>query len=124
MKLRLLSFFAALLLFTAASAKPVIKFEETVHDFGTIDKNKLQTCEFVFTNTGDEPLVIHQAYGACGCTVGSVPTSKINPGEKGTIKVTFDGKNKPNGKDFKVLVTVRSNATNSMARIYVKGKIK
>ena len=37
---------------------PVIKFDKTVHDFGTLAYNADGTCEFKFTNTGKEPLII------------------------------------------------------------------
>ncbi len=37
---------------------PVITFEKTVHDYGTIEQHGDGTCEFVFTNTGKEPLIL------------------------------------------------------------------
>lgn len=37
---------------------PVMTFEETVYDFGTIKKGDPAQCEFFFKNTGKKPLVI------------------------------------------------------------------
>jgi len=37
---------------------PVIKFDKMEHDYGTIDQNAESTCEFKFTNTGKEPLIL------------------------------------------------------------------
>ncbi len=37
---------------------PVITFKETVHDYGTIEQYADGNCEFVFTNTGKEPLIL------------------------------------------------------------------
>jgi hypothetical protein len=37
---------------------PEIKFDKTVHDYGTIEQHGDGTCEFTFTNTGKEPLIL------------------------------------------------------------------
>ena len=104
----------------ASFAQAVIKFDKTTCDLGKFAEKKVQHCEFVFTNTGNEPLVIQQAYGSCGCTVPTAPKDPIKPGEKGVIKVQYNGKGKFPGH-FKKPVTVRSNASNQMVRIYVEG---
>ncbi|PLX09633.1 MAG: hypothetical protein C0594_05705, partial [Marinilabiliales bacterium] len=49
--------------------KPNILFEKTVHDFGTIPYGGDGTCEFVFKNTGKDPLVLSNVKSSCGCTV-------------------------------------------------------
>lgn len=120
---RLLSFAAGLALCLPMMSQAVIKFEKTVIDFGKFPESKAQTCEFVFKNTGDKPLVIQQAYGSCGCTVPSVPKDPIAPGAKGVIKVTYNGKGQFLGF-FKKLVTVRSNATNAIVRVYIQGTLQ
>lgn len=104
-------------------AQAVIKFEKTTISFGTFKENVPQTCEFVFTNTGNKPLVIQQAYGSCGCTVPTVPKDPIAPGQKGVIKVRFNGKGQFIGA-FKKAVNVRSNATNASTRLYIEGTIQ
>lgn len=107
----------------AAFSQAVIKFEKTNIDFGKFEEGNIQHCEFVFTNTGDKPLVIHQAMGSCGCTVADHPKDPIAPGAKGVIKVSYDGKGKFPGY-FKKMVTVRSNASNYTTRIYVQGNMQ
>lgn len=37
---------------------PVISFDKLVHDYGTLDYDADGNCEFTFTNTGKEPLVL------------------------------------------------------------------
>lgn len=120
---RFLSFAAGLALCLPMMSQAVIKFDKTVIDFGKFPESKPQTCEFVFKNTGDKPLVIQQAYGSCGCTVPSVPKDPIAPGAKGVIKVTYNGKGQFLGF-FKKLVTVRSNATNAIVRVYIQGTLQ
>lgn len=104
-------------------AQAVIKFEKTTNDFGKFKEEKVQTCEFVFTNTGDKPLVIQQAFGSCGCTVATPPKDPIAPGEKGVLKVSYDGKGKLKGF-FKKAITVRSNASNAITRVYIQGNME
>lgn len=103
-----------------AGAQAVIKYDKSSHDFGKFDEEKKQTVVFAFTNTGDEPLVIQQVMTTCGCTVADYTKTPIPAGKKGQIKVTYNGKGKPKGFSRKV-ITVRSNATNAMTRIYISG---
>ncbi len=105
---------------TLANAQAVIKFENMTHDFGKFTEDKVQTCIFTFKNTGDQPLVIHQAFATCGCTVPTFSKEPVAPGKTGQIKVVYNGKSKLPGH-FKKSVSVRSNASNALVRIYVQG---
>ena len=49
--------------------KAVITFDKTVIDYGTIDKGANGVRDFVFTNTGDAPLIISNVKSTCGCTI-------------------------------------------------------
>ncbi|MBQ8047856.1 MAG: DUF1573 domain-containing protein [Prevotella sp.] len=101
-----------------------IKFDKTTHDFGTFSEaDGVQKCVFTFTNTGDAPLIINQAVASCGCTVPSYTKSPIAPGEKGEIKVTYNGKGKFPGH-FKKTITVRTNGATEMTRLYIEGTMK
>lgn len=105
----------------AAQNKAEIKFEKTVHDFGTFsEKEPVQKCTFTFTNAGNAPLVINQAMASCGCTVPSYTKKPVAPGEKGNITVTYNGKGRMYGH-FKKTITVRTNGQPEMARIYIEG---
>lgn len=117
---RVYSLLALAFVCSAAFAQAVIKFEKSSFDFGKFIEKDVQSCEFVFTNTGNEPLVIQQAYGSCGCTVATPPKEPVAPGQKGVIKVTYNGKGKFVGF-FKKPITVRSNATNAITRVYIQG---
>lgn len=37
---------------------PIATFDKLVHDYGTIEQYADGNCEFVFTNTGKEPLIL------------------------------------------------------------------
>ena len=70
--------------------------------------------------THDSPLVIHQAVASCGCTVPEYTKEPIQPGKKGTIKVTYNGTGKYPGH-FKKSITLRTNAKTEMVRLYIEG---
>lgn len=106
-----------------AQSGPEIKFETTTHDFGTFSENDpVVSYEFVFTNTGDAPLVIHQAIASCGCTVPDYTKEPILPGKKGSIKVTYNGAGRYPGH-FKKSITLRTNAKTEMMRLYIEGEM-
>ncbi len=118
--LLLVTFLAA----SGVSAEPKITFDKTTHNYGTFsEKTPIQKCVFTFTNTGDQPLVINSAVASCGCTVPKYTKSPIKPGETGTINVTYNGKGKFPGH-FKKTITVRSNGTPEMVRLYIEGDME
>jgi len=75
----------------AAKQLPVMQFEESEFDFGTIDQGTPQEHTFTFTNTGNAPLIITDAKSTCGCTVPKKPDAPIAPGETGELLVRFNG---------------------------------
>ncbi len=113
----------ALLGITLASfaQKAEIRFDKTSHNYGTFSEaNPIVKCTFTFTNTGDAPLIINQAVASCGCTVPKYTKTPVKPGEKGTVEVTYNGKGKFPGH-FKKTITVRTNGTPEMVRLYIEG---
>ena len=101
---------------------PEIKFDTEVIDLGTFMQydDPSSQCEFIFTNTGKEPLIISKAKGSCGCTVPEWPKEPIMSGETGLIKVNYDEKRTGS---FNKSITITSNAKNSPQIIKIKGKI-
>ncbi len=100
---------------------PEIRFEQSEFNFGTIKQGEKAEFEFVFTNVGQEPLVITNATGSCGCTVPEWPREPIRKGEKGRIKVSFDSAGRQ-GLQTKT-VTIHSNAQTNPVVLHVKGNV-
>lgn len=69
-----------------------ISFKADTHDFGTVKNGADISYEYVFTNTGKEPLIISDVQRQCGCTTPSWPKEPIPPGQTGKIKVSYDTK--------------------------------
>ena len=100
---------------------PEIEFEEIVHDYGDVPYNGNGECEFRFTNTGNEPLLIQQPKSSCGCTIPSWPKEPVLPGESDVIKVTY--RTNRTGIINRT-VTVTSNAiNNSTVMLRIKGRV-
>lgn len=104
--------------------KADIKFDKLTHDFGTFPESEgVVSCVFTFTNTGDGPLVIHQAMATCGCTVPEYTEEPVLPGKTGTLKVTYNGVGRYPGH-FRKAINVRTNAENGeLIRLYIEGNM-
>ncbi len=107
---------------SAQVAGPQIEFEKSEHDYGEIEQGGDGKTEFVFTNTGTEPLIISKAKGSCGCTVPTWPKEPIAPGAKSSIEVKYDTKRVgPISKS----VTITSNSVDSgTVLLKIKGSVK
>ena len=74
-----------------------ISFDRSLWNFGHImNSSSKQVHTFIFTNTGQSPIVINKVLSTCSCTVTSFSKEPINPGEKGHVVVTFDPKEQMN----------------------------
>tara|TARA_B100001989_G_scaffold76844_1_gene52909 strand:- start:2869 stop:3381 length:513 start_codon:yes stop_codon:yes gene_type:complete len=100
------------------SEGPVMTFNKTTHDFGTINEGDKVTTEFSFTNTGNSDLIIVDARGSCGCTVPKYPkNTAIKPGQSETITVSFDSNNKPGMQQKSVTLSANTSSGREMLRI-------
>jgi len=111
---------------TAQPAAPtgpttVMSFDATEFDFGTVDEGEKVSHSYTFKNTGDEPLILSNAKGSCGCTVPKWPKEPIPPGEDGEITVEFNSKNKKGKRNQKVTITANTNPPQTF--IYLKGEV-
>ncbi|MFN8711721.1 MAG: DUF1573 domain-containing protein [Bacteroidota bacterium] len=100
---------------------PVMSFDQTEFNFGTIKQGEVVTHEFRFRNTGKEPLIITNAQGSCGCTVPEYSKEPIKPGGTGTVKVTFNSAGKLNVQDKTVTITYD---TDKIIVLHMKGTVE
>ena len=101
---------------TANKDKPEIKFEKTEIDLGVVPTGP-KPFEFVFTNTGKDPLILSNVQPSCGCTIVEKPSEPILKGKKGIIKGTF---NAASPGTFTKSITVNSNAKTSVVYLTFK----
>lgn len=105
----------------AAKQLPVMTFDKSEHDFGTIEQGAPQETTFTFTNTGNAPLIITNATSSCGCTVPSYPkNTPIAPGESGELVVNFNGSGL---NQVTKTITVTANTENASEILRIKAFI-
>ena len=109
--------------FAQSGAKIEFKDKDNTIDYGTVnieDDNGLRA--FVFTNTGNAPLIIKDAKSTCGCTVPSFPKEPIAPGQSGKIEVKYNMNTGP----IRKTITIETNAVNyeeGRVALKIKGEV-
>lgn len=100
---------------------PVIKFDKTVFNFGTVNEGDVVETKFVLTNTGKTDLIIANAQPSCGCTVPVWPREAIKPGESSEILVKFNTAGKPNRQSK--TITLTTNTATGREVLTLKGSV-
>lgn len=100
---------------------PVMTFEKSEHDFGTIQRGEAQETTFTFTNTGNAPLIITDAKSSCGCTVPNPPKEPIAPGETGELLVKFNGSGQ---NQVTKTITVTANTAKGSELLRIKAFVQ
>ena len=92
-----------------ATSKPLFAFEGgSSFDFGEVPQTEKIYHDFVFTNTGFEPLIISKVSSSCYCISSNWDKTPILPGQKGKIRVWYDTRSRKG--NFRNGVTIYSNA--------------
>lgn len=100
----------------------ILTFEKAEHDFGTIkEADGRVSVVFSFKNEGTGPLILSGVHASCGCTTPTWPKEPVEPGQTGSITVTYNPSGRP-GR-FQKTITVNSNATQSTIKLYIKGEV-
>ncbi len=106
----------------SAMAQGEIKMEKESHNFGVINEGVQAKYDFVFTNTGNQPVVIQSVNASCGCTTPFYTKEPIMPNKKGIISASFDSNGRPGV--FNKSVSVVSNAKNGNINLTIQGEVK
>ncbi|MEN9639180.1 MAG: hypothetical protein RLZZ262_1048 [Bacteroidota bacterium] len=107
---------------TSNEKVPVITFDSTTINFGTLAIGASYDHTFRFTNTGTAPLSLTQVSPSCGCTVPNKwSMDPIGPGETGEISVTFNSKG--NSGKVEKSITVATNCIPQYTQLIIKGQV-
>lgn len=100
--MRLATMLMAMVVSLTALAR--VEWLETEHDFGAFkEENGKVSCTFRFVNKGDEAVSVRAVRASCGCTSPSYTKQPIEPGDSGTVVVTFNPAGRP-GRFTKTLM--------------------
>jgi hypothetical protein len=89
------------------AAAPRIRVEPESFDFGKAQQGKTLRKDFTIRNFGDAELVIEGVSTTCGCTAALAAQSRVEPGGRTVLRVTFDTRTYTGKVERDVLV--RSN---------------
>lgn len=101
-------------------ADEVVKFKETVYDFGKIKQGVPVTHDFEFTNISDKPVVIENATASCGCTTPTWPQAPIAKGKADKVKAGF---NAAAPGAFTKQITVKLAGVDLPTQLTIKGEV-
>ena len=118
-------FFSAFILTLAVFAQEktvsdVIKFNETVHDFGKIKQGVPVYHDFMFTNISANPIVIESAVPSCGCTTPVKPEGAVPKGKENKIIAGF---NAASPGPFNKSITVKVAGIDVPVQLIIKGEV-
>lgn len=108
--------------FAQNGPKIVFSAPDNTIDYGKVTKTENGTRDFVFTNTGNAPLIITNVLSTCGCTVPIKPGEPVMPGKTGKITVKYNMAPGP----IRKTITVESNAVNyedGRVALKIKGEV-
>jgi hypothetical protein len=101
---------------------PKLTFDKTVHDFGQVKEGTIAETEFEFTNNGKQDLIIRKVKASCGCTAGTPEKTVLKPGEKSSIKVTFNSAGRE-GQETKSITVFSNDPQGSSQTLTIKAKV-
>ncbi|SHG05397.1 Protein of unknown function [Flavobacterium segetis] len=108
--------------FAQNGPKIIFSAKDNTIDYGTVNKTENGARDFIFTNTGNAPLIITNVLSTCGCTVPTKPEEPIMPGKTGKITVKYNMAPGP----IRKTITVESNAVNydnGRVALKIKGEV-
>ncbi len=119
-KLKIIFFFILFLIDNQdLTAQSTFEFEHQMHDFGQIMEGQVVSHDFVYTNTGDQPLVISNVRASCGCTTPYWTKEPVLPGKSGRITASYNSKGRPG--NFNKTITITANTTPPTFTLQIKG---
>jgi hypothetical protein len=107
---------------TISAIGPKIVFETPVYDFGRVKAGEVIKHTYIFTNTGDDLLILTNVQPGCGCTAAGEWTKKVEPGKTGSIPIQLTTAN--NGGQMMKSITVTCNdKAQGVVTLQIKGTV-
>ena len=122
----ILSIFLALVsrgLSGAEAAVPDIKLAEETWDFGNIRQGEKVSHTLEVRNVGEAELLISKVKTSCGCTVASISSKNLQPGEKSLVEITFDSRGR-RGKQKKTVYIDSNDPDEPRKKFIFQGNIE
>jgi Protein of unknown function (DUF1573) len=89
---------------TASAQSPASFFEQSSHDFGSVQRGPLLTHHYRLTNTSKSEVHISGARVSCGCVAAQAVKDTLAPGESTSIYATMDSRRFSGAKQVTIYV--------------------
>jgi len=93
-----------------------------VYDFGKVKSGEPVKYTFIFTNTGDELLILTNVQPSCGCTTAGEWSRQVEPGKTGAIPIQFNSANY-GGQVLKTVTVTSNDKGQPSVGLQVKGTV-
>ncbi|HEX5150907.1 MAG TPA: DUF1573 domain-containing protein [Parafilimonas sp.] len=100
----------------------MIKWKDTLINFGSIRAHDSVNLKFEFTNVGKTLLFVFNTRTTCGCTITDAPKEPVSPGNSGFINVIFKSGNQT-GEINKRIVVVTNTKNGHHSNLIIRGMI-
>src|ERR1700747_2024221 len=107
---------------TIGAIGPKIQFQTPVYDFGKVKSGDPVKYTFIFTNSGDELLILTNVQPSCGCTTAGDWSRQVEPGKTGTIPVQFNSANY-GGQVLKTVTVTCNDRSQRSVGLQLKGTV-
>jgi len=102
------------------SKAPVVTFDQTSFNFGTITSDQVVEHPFRLTNQGSSDLIIRKVSASCGCTAARPVKEIIGPGESTEIKASFNAAGRE-GSQKKAITVITNDPKRSKSILWING---
>lgn len=106
---------------TPETPRARLRFLEPTYDFGDIArKGGDLEHEFAFVNEGKAPLVLVRVITSCSCLKANFSKRPVAPGERGTVRITYEPHKREPGV-FNKVIQIYSNSEGGREVVTVQG---
>lgn len=108
-----------------AEHAPLIQLDSLHQDLGSVTGDGTYSATFQVSNVGKQPLMIQNVQTDCTCLATDVSNNTVLPGQKQTIRLTFQPETREYRKEFLHYAAITSNdSTMPLVTVGVSGVIK
>ena len=105
------------------SLSPKAVLNQLNFDYGEIFQGEKVSHDFLISNAGVNPLIIHKVKSSCGCIKASITKTEISKGDSAIIHVDFDSFGKE-GKDNRTIIVYLNDPEKSVLNLDLNGSVK
>ncbi len=116
---------ACLVLAARPPAADGLRSPAPIAEVGNVDQKTTRDATFELINDGAEPVLIHQIQQSCDCTKADLDKSRLAPGERATIRATWDTglRRGPSETHIRVLHRKESGKSLELLNLTFRGRV-